>query len=50
MAVMMVVMMVVFMVVSGHHGFGGSHDASAPHAEAPHAQMQDAGKPQEEER
>ena len=50
MALMMGVMMVVFMVVSGHHGFGRSHDASAPHAEAPHAQMQDAGKTEDGER
>ena len=49
----MVIVMVVFLVMSGHHGFGGSHerDAHRPTAEpAAHMQYGEAAKPEEETR
>lgn len=47
----MVIVMVVFLVMSGHHGFGGSHerDAGPPAAQQPsHMHNQPAGEGQEE--
>lgn len=40
----MIVLMVALLVMGGHHGFGGSHEANAPKAQAEHAHLRDNAK------